>query len=79
MANPHMARDISLGREAYNVALKKFKAAHADELETLLGDERESRGLPRVRLTQESPQAIRAKIERAQARIAKYKRMLGDA
>ena len=68
------------GRTAWNVAILELKRRHADELAQIVGDEREKRGLPRERPAySESPEAIRAKMERALARVEKYRKQLGEA
>jgi len=74
MASPatHLERTRS-GMQARGAAVRALILAHTDEFEQLHGDAREAAGLPREKQSNtRTPQTLRAQIERARNRVAKW-------
>lgn len=67
-----------LGIKARQDALRSLIKNHQEEFDTMVEENRVSLGLSR-RATNETPDEIRAKFERAQQRAEKYRLMLEEA
>jgi hypothetical protein len=65
-----MGANLSMRSRAF--AVKELQTSHSDEWETLLASHRVALGLPAHSLSGETPEKIKEKIDRAQARIEKW-------
>lgn len=59
-----------LTREAYRTAVKRLKAAHKDEFNAMVAEERAARGLDVEDIADVSDDALRAEFERRFGRVS---------
>jgi hypothetical protein len=74
----YATKNAQAGRAAYSAAIRSMKETYPEEWGNIYGDEREALGLSRVP-SPISPEELRARLQRAEARVTKYRTLLGQA